>query len=90
MLGDIMISARVVLNEYANSGLNVVKSKFNLRDKSEALNKFIEMFGDKFVEREAKDAYIKKLLDIEEKHFKKYGKHKLSLKELDKICGIGD
>ena len=39
-------------------------------------------------EREASDAYVKKLLSLEEKHFKKYGRKKMSLKELDELCGV--
>ncbi len=30
--------------------------------------------------------YIKKLLEIEEKHTKKYQKKKMSIKELDRLC----
>ncbi len=83
-----MILARITLNEYANRVLNVVKAKFGLRDKSEALNKFIEMYGDDFVEREASEGYAKKLLENEEKHFKKHGKRKMGVKELDELCRV--
>lgn len=84
-----MVFARVSLSDYANRVLNVVKAKFGLKTKSEALNKLAEMFGDEFVEKEATDEYVKKLLEIEEKHFKKHGKRKMSVKELDELCGVG-
>ncbi|VVB65806.1 Uncharacterised protein [Candidatus Gugararchaeum adminiculabundum] len=83
-----MVFARVTLDDYANRVLNVVKAKFGLRDKSEAINKFVEIYGDELVEREASDAYVKKLLTIEEKHFKKHGKKKMSPRELDELCGV--
>lgn len=83
-----MVYARITLSEYANQVLNVIKAKFDLHDKSEATNKFIEMFGDEFVEKEANDKYLKKILEAEKKHFQKYGQRKMTLQELDKICDL--
>jgi len=83
-----MISARLNLTEYSNKVLNMIKIKFDLKDKSEALNKFMNMFGEEIVEKEAKDAYIKRLIEIDERHLKKYGNRKMSLKELDKLCEV--
>lgn len=83
-----MVYARITLSEYANRVLNVIKAKFDLHDKSEAANKFIELFGDEFVEKEANDGYVKKILEIEKKHFQKYGQRKMTIQELDKICGL--
>lgn len=83
-----MVYARISINEYANKVLNVIKAKFDLRDKSEAINKFIEMFGDEVVEKEAHDNYIKNVLTIEKQHFKKYSHRKMTTQELDKICGL--
>jgi len=81
-----MVYARITLNDYANKVLNVIKAKFDLRDKSEALNKFIDLFGDEVVEKDAKDEYVKKILEIEKRHLQKYGRRKMTLQELDKIC----
>ena len=67
--------------------LNVIKAKFGLTDKSEAINKFAELYGEEYVEKDANGEYVKKILEIEEGHFKKYGKRKMSLKELDELCG---
>ncbi len=83
-----MVYARISLNEHANKVLNVIKAKFDLRDESEAINKFIEMFGEEIVEKEAHDQYIKSILSIEKQHFKKYAHRKMSVQELDKICGL--
>ena len=83
-----MVFAQIYISDYANRVLNVIKAKFGLKDKSEAINKFIELYGDELVEREANDKYIKKVLEIEEQHMKKYGKRKMSLKELDALCGV--
>ena len=80
-----MVYARITLNDYANKVLNVIKAKFDLNDKSEAINKFIEMYGDEVVEKDVNDEYLKKVIDIEKKHFQKYGQRKMSVEELDKI-----
>lgn len=83
-----MVYARITLTEYANKVLNVIKAKFDLRDKSEALNKFVDLFGDEVVEKEAKDEYLKKIIEIEKKHLQKYGQRRMTLQELDKICDL--
>ena len=61
-----MVDARVRLNKYSNKVLTVVKAKYELKDKSEAINRFIETYGENEVEHEVKDSYVKKLLRIEE------------------------
>ncbi len=81
-----MVLARLNLNGYTNRVMNVIRARFDLKDKSEALNKFVELYGDDVVEKEANDQYIKKLLEIEEKHLKKYGHRKMSMEQLDKLC----
>ena len=79
-----MVDARVSLSNYANRVLAVVKAKYDLRDKSQALNKFIETYGENEIEHEVKESYIKKILKIEEEHFKKYGYKHTTVKELRK------
>ncbi|MEK6868127.1 MAG: antitoxin [Nanoarchaeota archaeon] len=80
-----MVYARISINEYTNKVLNVIKAKFDLRDKSEAINKFIEMFGDEVVEKEANDEYVKKIIATSKKHFNAYGYQKMSKKEFDEL-----
>lgn len=79
------VSARVNLEEYTNRVLGVIKAKYGLKDKSEAINKFIELYGDEVVEKEASDEYIKKTIELVEEHVKKYRKRKMSFKELDSL-----
>lgn len=80
--------ARIELTDYANKVINVIKAKFNLKDKSQALNKFVELFGEDVVEQEANHAYVQKVLDTAENHLKKYSHRKMTLQELDKLCGV--
>jgi len=83
-----MISARVELDDYSNRVLGIIKIKFGLKDKSEALNKFIELYGEEIMEKEANEEYIKKIIDVTKKHFEKYSNKKMTLQELDKLCEV--
>ena len=83
-----MVSARVELDDYTNRVLGVIKIKFGLKDKSEALNKFIEMYGDEIIEKEATEDYVKKVIDITKKHFEKYKNKEMTLQELNKLCEV--
>ena len=83
-----LISARVEINEYANRVLAIIKAKFSLKDKSEALNKFIELYGEEVMEKEATEEYAKKIIEAVKKHFVKYGHKKMSIEELDMLCEV--
>ncbi|MBI4142189.1 DUF2683 family protein [Candidatus Woesearchaeota archaeon] len=79
----------VTINEYTNRVLGVIKEKFGLKDKGEALNKFADMFGVEYVEREVKEEIIKDILRMDGEYFKKHSKGRaMSLKELDKLTGV--
>ncbi|HUS48942.1 MAG TPA: antitoxin [Candidatus Paceibacterota bacterium] len=82
------ISARVELDDYTNRILGIIKIKFGLKDKSEAINKFIELYGDEIMEKEASEEYIKKVIAVTKKHLEKYSNKKMSLQELDKLCEV--
>ena len=79
-----MVDARVQLTEYSNKVISVVKAKHSLRDKSEALNRFIEIYGPEEVEPEVKDSYIKKILRLEKAHYKKHGLKTTTIAKLRK------
>ncbi|MCX6803716.1 MAG: DUF2683 family protein [Candidatus Diapherotrites archaeon] len=83
--GGTMTIARVLLDEYSNKVINVVKAKYSLKDKSEALNKFIHTYGQEETDLDAKDEYVEKVEKIVENHYKKYGYQNMSLEELDKL-----
>jgi len=76
------------VDDYTNRVLGVVKEMFGLKDKSQALKKFTEMYGEHFVEKEVREDVVRSVIDESEKHLKKYGMRKMSLKELDELCGL--
>ena len=80
-----MAMARVVLDDYSNRVINVIKAKYGLKDKSAALNKFLHMYGQEETDLDAKDEYVAKVEKIVENHYKKYGYKSSSVEELDAL-----
>ena len=83
-----MISARVSLNGYTNKVLAMIKAKYGLTDKSQAINKFIEIYGENVVEKEASDEYVKKIIGLVDEYEKSGNHKKMTFEELDNLCGM--
>jgi len=83
-----MTSMSITLNEYTSRVLGVIKEKFGLRDKAEALDKFADIFGEEFVSKDVNDEIVLETIELCNAHIKKYGHRKMSVKELDKLCGL--
>ena len=84
-----MTSMSITVNNYTSKVLGVIKEKFGLKDKAAALDKFADMYGEEFVDKDIKEKVVKQMIrdcdDWERKHkFKK----KMTLKELDKLCDL--
>lgn len=80
-----VVSARIELSEYANKVLNMIKIKFSLKDKSEAINKFVELYGEDVIEKEASDEYVLKVVNLVNEHMKKHPNRRMTIEELDKL-----
>jgi len=61
-----MVQALVNISERANRILNIIKAKYGLRDKSEAINKMAEEYELQILEPELRPEYIEKLEKISE------------------------
>jgi len=61
MCGVYMVSAMVELTEHANWVLNVVKAKYKLRTKSEAINKAMEEYEEQLLDRPFKPEFVKEV-----------------------------
>ncbi len=57
--------AIVKLNDEANKVINIVKAKYGLKDKSEAINKMAEEYEQEVLEPELRPEYVEKLRNIE-------------------------
>jgi len=62
-----MVQAIININERANQILNIVKAKYNLIDKSEAINVMAEKYEEAILEPELRPEYIKKAKKIMKK-----------------------
>jgi hypothetical protein len=72
-----MVQAMINITDHANQVLNIVKAKFGLKDKSEAINLVVDEYEQSFLKPELRPEYKKRLLAIIK------GEH-LSRKEFEK------
>ncbi|MDO8624604.1 MAG: DUF2683 family protein [Candidatus Diapherotrites archaeon] len=79
------ILMNVKVKDYTSRVIGVVKEKYGLRDKGEALDKFAQMYGDEFVDREIKDEVVREVIESTERHIKKYGFRSRSVAEMRKL-----
>lgn len=76
-----MVQAIINISERANRVLNIVKAKYGLKDKSEAINIMAEEYEESILEPELRPEYIEKL----EKIHKQRGVPFKNMAELQKI-----
>ncbi|MEW6295352.1 MAG: hypothetical protein AB1467_03605 [Candidatus Diapherotrites archaeon] len=79
------VTMNVKVKDYTNRVIGVVKEKYGLKDKGEALDKFAELCGEEFVEPEVKEDVIREVIESCDRHIKKYGFRSRSVKDLRKI-----
>ena len=81
-----MVYARVSLDDYTNRVLNVIKGKYGLKDKSEAINKMADLYGDELVDKlEVRPEYMDELNKIYEEHMRLHPGRRMTLAELDAL-----
>lgn len=66
-----MVKAIVDLDEHANRIINIVKAKYGLRDKSEAINTITMQYEEEILEPELKPEFIERLKKKEKQPTKK-------------------
>ena len=83
-----MSQARFELDKYTVSVLDVVKGKFGLKNRNDALNRFFQEFGGKFVVRRVNEELLSELDTLSKSHYKKHGFRSKKLKDVDKLLGL--
>ncbi len=81
------VTMNLKVKKYTSRVLGVVKEKYDLRDKAEALDKFAEMYGDELIERDVNDEIVREVIRSCDEHVRKYGFRKMSIAELREVCG---
>ena len=73
-----MVQAMIHISENANQVLNIVKARFNLKDKSEAIEKVVLDYGGDILEPELRPEFVNKIKErqqettVKVKDFKKH------------------
>lgn len=60
-----MIQARLKISDRTNHVLNIIKAKYNLKDKSAALDKLVAEYEEKILEPQFKPEFIEAVLATE-------------------------
>lgn len=63
--GEKMVQAMIEIPKEVNQILNIVKAKYNLKDKSEAIARVVAEYGIEMLGLELRPEYVKKLKKLE-------------------------
>ncbi|MBI4174377.1 MAG: DUF2683 family protein [Candidatus Aenigmarchaeota archaeon] len=66
-----MVKAIIDIDEHANRIINVIKAKYGLQDKSQAINTMARQYEEEVMEPELRPEYIEKLKKIEKQPARK-------------------
>ena len=67
-----MVQAVINIDDRANRILNIVKAKYGLKDKSEAINLVVNEYEESFLEPELRPEYLEKLNKIRKGGYTRY------------------
>lgn len=59
-----MVQAIISINEHANRIINIVKAKYDLKDKSQAIELITEQYEEEILEPNLRPEYVEKLRKI--------------------------
>ncbi len=76
------------MDEYTARVLDVIKGKFGLKNRSEALKKLALEAGNEYIGIVPNEKVLRELDGIYESHKKKYGNRTMTDKELRKLLGL--
>ena len=80
-----MVQAIVNLGEHEDRLLTIVKGKFGLKNKSEAVNFVINKYGEELLEPELRPEYKGELLKVDKGKFKKFASVDDLRKEIENV-----
>lgn len=80
-----MVQAIVNLGEHEDRLLTIVRGKFGLKNKSEAVNFVIGRYGDELLEPGLRPEYREELLNIDRGKFKRFSSINSLRKEIENV-----
>jgi len=76
-----MVQAMIQISKDANQILNVVKAKYGLKDKSQAIEKVVQEYGSDFLEPELRPEFVIKMQQRQQEKT-------VEIKDFDKHFGL--
>jgi hypothetical protein len=83
-----MTQIRLEVQDYTLRVLDVIKGKFGLKNRDSALDKFMELYGEEYLEPQVNENVLKEMDEIYESHMKRKDRKNMTLKELDSLLGL--
>lgn len=83
-----MIQARFELDEHTARVLDVIKGKYGLKNRDEALRRLALETEDKYVELKANELVLRELDEIYEAHKKEHKNRKMTNKDLKRLLNV--
>ena len=83
-----MIQARFELDEHTVRVLDVIKGKYGLKNRDEALRRLALETEDKYVEQKANEEVLRELDKTYEKHKQTNKNRKMTNKELKRLLNV--
>jgi len=83
-----MTHARFELDDYTTRVLDVVKGKYGLKNRNEALKRFVKEYGENLIELKIDEKILREIDEEYEAHIQKYGNRSMNDEELDELLGI--
>ncbi len=80
-----MVQAIIHMDEHEDRVLNIVKGKFGLKNKSEAIKLVINKFEESFLEPQLRPEYKKELLKVDRGKSKKFSNIEELRKEIENV-----
>lgn len=71
--GDNVVQAIISVSDRTNHVLNIIKAKYDLKDKSEAINVMAEQYEEQIMDPEFRPEYLEKALQIQKQKKIKVG-----------------
>ena len=86
--GDFMTQARFDLDKYSARVLDVVKGKYGLKNRNEALRTLIREKGPEYAEPQVDEKMLEELDQIVAEHEAEYGMQAMTDAELKQLLGL--
>jgi hypothetical protein len=83
-----MIQARFEIDEHTARVLDVIKGKYGLKNRDEALRRLALETEDKYVELKANELVLRELDEIYETHKKEHKNRKMINKDLKRLLNV--